>query len=135
MSISPKYKESSVGSKSFATLQDLFAAKDEQRVVLKKQLKITLPQLTFCLEALEFLATSQQAKKKGGGSVEEEESHLKDFRLRVKRRLVRENIECKTLSKEDLREYLQDQYEERLQRYLRIQRNKRVAKLVAELDG
>jgi hypothetical protein len=78
---------------------------------LAEALKITLSQAQFVLETETFQRLHTEGN--GNGNVEEG----KQFRLRVKRRLVREDKELRSLSKADMQRELGELYETQLVRY------------------
>jgi GNAT superfamily N-acetyltransferase len=86
-----------------------------------RRIKIKITQYIFALEALEFMKLSRKHVTTGQ---DEGEDYCREFRLKVKRRLMKDNADLKTASKEKLREYLDELYEEMKLRYLSVERNK-----------
>lgn len=105
---------------SQAWTPDLLDARDDVKTALARRLKITQSQLVFALEALQFIRISRSSED------DEEVDVFKEFRLKVKKQLLKENAEIKAAPKEQMQRYLEELYADRTQRYLRVEKNRHV---------
>jgi hypothetical protein len=104
-------------------------AKEEDKVLIAKRLKITLSQYIFAIETLEYMQLKSVITTNDVDD-ETDDDVLRVFRLKVKRRLMKDHSEIKSASKDKMRIYLEELYEERRERYDNVIKNATLKRIV-----